>query len=104
MLADLVYYAPRSFSDLEKRQAISSTATSSTLGGPPESVSAVFFNEMAKRQIGRERCLEQGCSHFISLDSDEYYLKEEIQFAKRFVEESGVDGTACRYVVFHLSL
>ena len=62
-----------------------------------ESVSDVFYNEMTKREIGRRRCMENGCTHFMSMDADEYYLREQLRFAKEVVEECNYDGTACRY-------
>ena len=44
--------------------------------------------------------MENGCSHFVSMDADEYYLQDQLRFAKEVVEEYNFDGTACRYVVF----
>ena len=52
-------------------------------------------NECRKRQIGRKLALEAGCTHHASLDVDEFFLKDQIEFAKQEAEK--YDITTCYY-------
>jgi len=36
-------------------------------GGLPETVADVFFNELTKRELGRIKCLEVGCTHYLNM-------------------------------------
>jgi hypothetical protein len=56
-----------------------------------------FFNELTKREIGRQKCLEKGCTHFMSMDADEYYVYEQLEAAKDIIMIEGYDATACWY-------
>lgn len=53
-------------------------------------------NETRKRNIGREKALSLGCTHFISMDCDEYYKPDEFKDAKDKVEELGLKSTVVR--------
>jgi hypothetical protein len=99
LVKDIIHYRPKQFSPEEKKQLTSVTATEETLGGPVEVVADVFYNEMSKREIGKKKCMDYGCTHFISMDADEYYLRDQLKFAKELVEECNFDGTACRYKI-----
>lgn len=41
----------------------------------PDLIGDQFFNELRKREIGRQKCLEQGCTHFMAMDTDEFYIQ-----------------------------
>lgn len=43
--------------------------------------------ETAKRQAGIDKAVELGCTHFIGMDSDEFYNDEELEFGKRYIAQ-----------------
>jgi hypothetical protein len=100
LVDELVHYEAKSFSKEDKRKLVSTSVTEETLGGTVDTVSDVFFNELTKREIGRLKCVSNGCTHFICSDADEYYVKEELRYAKKVVLEYDLDATACRLVIF----
>jgi hypothetical protein len=59
------------------------------------------LNELAKRNLGLRRCVEKACSHFMSLDTDEFYLGEELAAAKLEILEGEHDSSFCRYVTYY---
>jgi len=42
-----------------------------------------FFNELTKRELGRIKCLEVGCTHYLNMDADEYYLEDQMKEVKK---------------------
>ncbi len=88
------------------------------VAGPLDAVGDQFYNEMTKREIGRKKCKvfihltffhfeslmcrfwyqEAGCTHFIAMDSDEFYIFEQLENAKKLIVAHNYDATACRYV------
>jgi hypothetical protein len=44
-----------------------------------ETIGMQFFHEISKREIGRVKCLEKGCTHFLLMDCDEFYLEDEMR-------------------------
>lgn len=50
-------------------------------------------NEIQKRNIGLEKCSSAGCTHFITMDCDELYKREELEYAKSKIGE--YDSSAC---------
>merc|ERR1711998_435521 len=75
---------------------VSSEANIDEMGGAPQHISEQFFNEMSKREKGRQLCAAQECTHFICLDCDEFYLEHELCAAKEMIEKEGFDATACK--------
>lgn len=60
------------------------------------------FNEKRKRNIGLEIAKQNGFTHFIHLDCDEYY--KDFGKAKEAYINSGRDGSACKiYTYFKLA-
>lgn len=53
-----------------------------------------FFNEKYKRNIGLDVARKNHCTHFLFLDTDEYY--ENFNRAKQEYIASGADGSVCR--------
>lgn len=51
-------------------------------------------NERAKRNLGIQKALELGCTHFLHMDCDEYYA--EFDIAKKLFIASGARGSVCR--------
>lgn len=58
-------------------------------------------NEMAKRQIGLDMCKNAGCTHFISMDCDEFYKREEFDAAAKLVADGGYDSSACMMQTYY---
>jgi hypothetical protein len=100
LVNDLLKYEPRTFSPQEKRQLVSPLARLQELGGSPETVADQFMNEVTKRELGRQMCLAAGCTHFMSMDADEYYLEKELAYAKEKILQNDYDATACRMRIF----
>lgn len=53
-------------------------------------------NEVAKRNLGLYLAKTNKCTHFISMDSDEVYKKDELEFAKKIMEEGNYDTSYCK--------
>jgi len=100
LVHELVKYEPREFSPKEKAFLISPSADPMEVGKKPSEVADVFFNEMQKREIGRLRCKENGCTHFMSMDCDEHYKAEELRRVIELIDRHNYDGTACRMRTF----
>lgn len=60
-------------------------------------------NERNKRQIGLDWAQKLGCTHFLFIDNDEYYDSDVFAQAKRKIEASGHDATACRFHTYYKS-
>ena len=41
-------------------------------------------NEMIKRNLGLYDCKRNNCTHFMSMDSDELYDKEQFKMVRRY--------------------
>ena len=52
-------------------------------------------NEIRKRKRGLRYCRENGCSHFISMDVDEFFLPSEFKTAIKIIEYKKYDATCC---------
>lgn len=58
-------------------------------------------NEIAKRNAGLRYCSEKGMTHFISLDADECYIQEELEHAKKIIEEKDFDSSVCQMQTYY---
>jgi hypothetical protein len=100
LVDELVEWVPKEHPfDAATRAALVSKKAEG-LDGPPETIGAQFFHEISKRDVGRRVCLERGASHVLLMDTDEFYLEEELRFGMRMVEEKGYETTACRMRLF----
>lgn len=63
-----------------------------TVGGSPG------MHERNKRNIGLDIARENGCSHFLHMDCDEYYLN--FKAMKKAFLESGKAGSACKIYTY----
>lgn len=55
-------------------------------------------NEIQKRNLGLQIAKEFNCTHFLHLDTDEYY--QNFRDAKNLYIESGTEGSACRIFTY----
>ena len=58
------------------------------------------FNILKKRNMALDRCRELGCTHFLSLDTDEFYKKEEFARAVEIVKKHDLDSCFCEMKVY----
>lgn len=58
-------------------------------------------NEITKRNIGVSLSLGAGCTHHMSMDSDEYYLLQEFQYMKKTMQEGNYDSSACQLLTYY---
>ena len=54
--------------------------------------------ELQKRQFGLNLCLSKGCTHYLCMDVDEFYVSEEFKKAKDEIIEKEYDLTAVRFI------
>lgn len=54
------------------------------------------LNELAKRNAGLEAVKQGGFTHFIMMDSDEFYIQSEFQRVRNEIEQFNIAGTVCR--------
>ena len=59
------------------------------------------YNEVNKRNIGLEISRQKECTHHLTIDVDEFYLKEEFDAMKEAIEEHDPDTTACKMVTYY---
>ncbi len=62
-----------------------------------EAMNAMKF-ELNKRQGCLEVAKSEGCTHYLSMDADEFYRSEEFARAKERIEAENLDATAVHYV------
>lgn len=60
-------------------------------------------NEIQKRNIGLALSQGAGCTHHMSMDSDEYYLKSEFSFLKNKIIEGDYDSSYCQMQTYYKS-
>jgi hypothetical protein len=61
------------------------------------------YNEIEKRNIGLSLSQRAGCTHHMSMDSDEYYTPLEFQRLKSTIEEGGYDSSYCQMQTYYKS-
>jgi len=54
--------------------------------------------ETEKRQFGMNACLKTGCTHFISMDVDEFYIADEFKKAKNIIVENNISQSSCSFI------
>ena len=102
LVNQLIAYVPRRFNAREKKELVSARATGAELGGARvDQVADTFFNELSKREIGRRACLREGCTHFMSMDTDEFYVEKELYRLKQLVSERGYEGILAKMRYFY---
>lgn len=59
------------------------------------------FNEITKRNLGLSLSVGAGCTHHMSMDSDEYYLPEQFKFLKEEMINGGYDSSYCQMKTYY---
>lgn len=68
----------------------------------PNMLQSAKDNEWMKRMIGRAECgFRNGCTHYLLIDTDEFYQPDQFKWAKQQVEEHGWDTTFCRLQAYY---
>jgi hypothetical protein len=63
---------------------------------PQLNVPIPHINEMNKRNMGLYVCQGEGCTHFMSMDSDEFYKEDELNKVLDVMVEGNYDSSACQ--------
>lgn len=92
LIDELIEYVPRKFTDMEK---INMTHQESTypMTDTPFAIYDRTCNELTKRNIGRIACKKNECSHFISMDTDEFYIENDLKKAFNEVLENNYSSS-----------
>ena len=59
------------------------------------------INELNKRNIGLQLSREYGCTHHLSMDTDEFYKKDEFDVVKELLIKHDVDASACKMQTYY---
>lgn len=51
-------------------------------------------NELTKRRLGLDEALRRRCTHFFTMDADEFYRNKEIEFAKDYISKNRIWATS----------
>ena len=54
--------------------------------------------ERKKRQVGLDKALSLGCTHYLCLDVDEFYDKDEFRKAKNLIIQNGYTATSASFI------
>lgn len=58
-------------------------------------------NEVAKRNIGLDYCRRAECTHFMSMDCDEFYKTEELERAMSVIESGHFESSGCQMQTYY---
>jgi|TARA_R110000744_G_scaffold67666_7_gene137915 hypothetical protein len=67
----------------------------------PRVGSGGHFNEITKRNLGLYECSRKGCTHFLLMDSDEFYTEEQFNISKEVILSGDFDSSACQMVTYY---
>lgn len=59
-----------------------------------------YENEVIKRNIGLKLAKKSKCTHFMTIDTDEFYDIDQFRKAKREIENNNFDGSVCHIVEY----
>lgn len=54
--------------------------------------------EKAKRELGLRSALRKGCTHYLCMDVDEFYLEDQFSLAKEEIEKNDYGLTAVKFI------
>jgi hypothetical protein len=58
-------------------------------------------NEFIKRNIGLDMARNVGCKYHMTMDSDEFYIKNEFEYMKKIIIEGNYDSSACQMITYY---
>jgi len=58
-------------------------------------------HEVNKRNIGLQLSINAGCTHHMSMDTDEYYIKSEFDNFKKVMIEGDYDSSFCKMISYY---
>lgn len=61
------------------------------------------YNELTKRNIGMNLSRDEGCTHHISIDVDEFYQPKQFETAKQMMSEGDFDSSFCQMKTYYHS-
>ena len=70
---------------------------SSSLVTPDEVIRAKTY-ECLKRQSVLAKALSMGATHYLSMDADEFYVREQFDWAKKEIVSNRLQATAVKYI------
>jgi hypothetical protein len=59
------------------------------------------FNEVEKRNLGLTLSKNFGCTHHMSMDSDEIYLESQFLNTKEIIDNGGYDSSYCQMLTYY---
>lgn len=59
------------------------------------------MNEITKRNIGLFLSKNNGCTHHMAMDSDEFYVDNQFKYMKKTIEEGDYDSSACQMTTYY---
>lgn len=59
------------------------------------------LNETNKRNIGLELCRKRGCTHHLTIDTDEFYTDEQMKFMKGEMERGNYGSGYCQHLQYY---
>ena len=59
------------------------------------------LNETRKRNMGLELSRKNGCTHHISIDTDEFYTDNQFKFMKETIENGDFHAAACQHCQYY---
>lgn len=54
--------------------------------------------EIEKRQFGLDSCILKKCTHFMSMDVDEFYLEKQFSDAKQYIIDHNITKSSCKFI------
>lgn len=61
------------------------------------------LNEIHKRQIGMDKCIERDCKIHMSMDCDEFYKQEQFERCLDEFKNNEYNGSACKMMTYYHS-
>ena len=58
-------------------------------------------NELAKRNLGLDICRDNECTHLLMMDTDEFYVGEQFDYALKEILEGDFDTSFCQMVTYY---
>jgi hypothetical protein len=58
------------------------------------------WNETIKRTIGLRLAKKEKCTHFLTMDTDEFYDAKQFKKCKDIIEKESIDSSACKIYVY----